>query len=29
MRKNLTLVTGLFNLGRGEMNTEMKRSFDH
>jgi hypothetical protein len=29
MTRNLTLVTGLFNLGRGEMEGGMKRSFDH
>lgn len=29
MSTNLTLVTALFDIGRGEMNTSFSRSFDH
>lgn len=29
MSNKLTLVTGLFNIGRGEMDTDFRRSFDH
>jgi len=28
-KKNITIVTGLFNIGRGEMDTDFKRPFDH
>lgn len=28
-RKNLTLVTALFDIGRGDMQTDFKRPFDH
>jgi len=28
-KHNLTLVTALFDIGRGEMGTSFQRSFDH